>query len=108
MILGRPVEISDELMDVALQMVGVSRYSIYKGRNDGIWGFVASVVGPPVPLVNEAFKVGLSDEKGKALEKQSKELIRYIPLGGKDLYWRVGAGKEKIEKQELDRLRGKD
>ena len=108
MMLGRPVEISDELMDVALQMVGVSRYSIYKGKSDGAVGFLASVLAPPMPIVNEAFKVVASDEKGEALEKQSKELVRYIPIVGKDLYWRVGAGKEKIEKQELDRLRGKD
>ena len=28
LILGRPVEISDEQMDVAMQMIGISRYAI--------------------------------------------------------------------------------
>lgn len=106
--LGRPVEISDELMDVALQMVGVSRYAIYKGKSDGATGFIAAVLAPPMPIVNEAFKVLASDDKEKALEKQSQEVVRYIPVVGKDLYWRVGAGKEKIKKQRLDRLRGKE
>jgi hypothetical protein len=102
------VEISDELMDVALQMVGVSRYAIYKGKSDGATGFIAAVLAPPMPIVNETFKVLASDDKEKALEKQSQEAVRYIPVVGKDLYWRVGAGKEKIKKQRLDRLRGKE
>lgn len=112
--LGRPVSIPDELIDTALQMIGISRYSIYKGRADGIGGFLAAVLLPPMPVVNEGFKVAMepvlsSDpDVGKAIEKQSEELIRYIPVVGKDLYWRVGAGKDKIRKERLDQLRGKN
>ena len=114
LLLGRPVSIPDELMDTALQMTGISRYSIYKGRADGIGGFLAATVLPPMPVVNEVFKVAMepafsSDpDVGKAIEKQSQELIRYVPVFGKDLYWRVGAGKDKIMKERLDQLRGKD
>jgi hypothetical protein len=66
-----------------------------------------------MPLVNEVFKVAMeptsSDpDLGKAIEKQSQELIRYVPVFGKDLYWRVGAGEEKIRKERLDQLRGKN
>ncbi len=111
--LGRPVSIPDELIDTALQMTGISRYSIYKGKSDGLGGFVASLLLPPMPIVNEAFKVAAepmssNPDVGKAIEKQSQELIRYIPVVGKDIYWRVGAGKDKIRKQRLDQLRGKD
>jgi hypothetical protein len=111
--LGRPVSIPDELIDTALQMTGISRYSIYKGRADGIGGFLAAILLPPMPLVNEVFKVAMeptsSDpDLGKAIEKQSQELIRYVPVFGKDLYWRVGAGEEKIRKERLDQLRGKN
>ena len=101
-------------MDTALQMTGISRYSIYKGRADGIGGFLAATLLPPMPVVNEVFKVAMepafsSDpDVGKAIEKQSQELIRYVPVFGKDLYWRVGAGKDKIRKERLDQLRGKD
>ena len=107
------MSIPDELIDTALQMIGISRYSIYKGRADGIGGFLAAVLLPPMPLVNEVFKVAVepmsSDPNvGKAIEKQSQELIRYVPVFGKDLYWRVGAGKDKIRKERLDQLRGKD
>ena len=84
--LGRPVEIKDELMDVALQMLGVSRYAIYKGSSDGLAGFGAAILAPPMPIVNEAFKVITAEDKEKALEKQSKELLRYIPFAGKDIY----------------------
>lgn len=113
MLLGRPVSIPDELMDTALQMTGISRYSIYKGKSDGIGGFLAATLLPPMPVVNEVFKVAMEPTSSdpnmsKAIEKQSQELIRYIPVFGKDLYWRVGAGKEKIKKDRLDRLRGKD
>ena len=94
-------------------MIGVSRYAIHKGRRDGALGFLAAVVGPPAPIINEVVKVAFepmsSDpDVGKAIEKQSQELIRYVPVVGKDLYWRVGAGKDKIRKQRLDQLRGKD
>ena len=49
-----------------------------------------------------------AEDKEKALEKQSKELLRYIPIAGKDIYWRLGPGEDKIKKQRLDKLRGKD
>lgn len=106
--LGRPVEIKDELMDVGMQMLGVSRYAIYKGSSDGLAGLGAAVLAPPMPIINEAFKVILAEDKEKALEKQSKELLRYIPIAGKDIYWRLGPGEDKIKKQRLDKLRGKD
>jgi hypothetical protein len=108
LILGRPVEISDELMDVAMQMIGISRYAIYKAKSDGLAGGATAVLAPPMPIVNEAFKVLAADDKEEALKKQSKELVRYIPVVGKDIYWRFGAGEEKIKKERLDRLRGKD
>ena len=108
LILGRPVEISDELMDVAMQMIGISRYAIYKAKSDGLTGGATAVLAPPMPIVNEAFKVLAADDKEEALKKQSKELVRYIPVVGKDIYWRFGAGEEKIKQDRLDRLRGKD
>lgn len=108
LILGRPVEISDELMDVAMQMIGVSRYAIYKAKSDGFFGGLAAVFAPPAPILNEAVKVAFADDKEEALKKQSKELMRYIPVVGKDIYWRFGAGEEKIKQDRLDRLRGKD
>ena len=106
--LGRPVEIKDELMDVGMQMLAVSRYAIYKGSSDGLAGLGAAILAPPMPIINEAFKVLLAEDKEKALEKQSKELLRYIPIAGKDIYWRLGPGEDKIKKQRLDKLRGKD
>jgi hypothetical protein len=108
LILGRPVEISDELMDVAMQMIGISKYAIYKAKSDGLTGGATAVLAPPMPIVNEAFKVLAADDKEEALKKQSKELVRYIPVVGKDIYWRFGAGEEKIKQDRLDRLRGKD
>ncbi len=108
LILGRPVEISDELMDVAMQMIGISRYAIYKAKSDGLIGGATAVLAPPMPVVNEAFKVLAADDKEEALKKQSKELMRYVPVFGKDIYWRFGAGEEKIKQDRLDRLRGKD
>tara|TARA_Y100001937_G_C7119236_1_gene331745 strand:- start:44 stop:2326 length:2283 start_codon:yes stop_codon:yes gene_type:complete len=108
LILGRPVEISDELMDVAMQMIGISRYAIYKAKSDGLIGGATAILAPPMPFVNEAFKVLAADDREEALKKQSKELMRYVPVFGKDIYWRFGAGEEKIKKDRLDRLRGKD
>jgi hypothetical protein len=106
--LGRPVEIKDELMDVALQMIGASRYAIYKARSDGFFGGLGAIVAPPAPLLNEAVKVIAAEDKEKALKKQGKELLRYLPVGGKFIYWRFGPGEEKIKEQKLDKLRGKD
>ena len=108
LMLGRPIEVEDEFLDVALQMIGVSRYAIKKGRRDGIGGTLTAMLFPPVPVVDEAYKVLVAEDKGKALEEQSAELTRYIPVVGKDIYWRVGAGKERIKKKELDRMRGRD
>jgi hypothetical protein len=67
-----------------------------------------AVLAPPAPVLNEAVKVAFADDKEEALQKQSKELLKYVPVVGKDLYWRVGAGVEKSKKQRLDKLKGRD
>ena len=106
--LGRPVDIEDSAMDAAMQNIGISRYAIYKGKNDGLQGFLGAVLTPPAPILNEALKVAFSDDKEETLEKQSGEMLKYVPGVGKDLYWRVGAGVEKSKKQRLDKLKGRD
>ena len=84
------------------------RQAIYKGKDDGLVGFGAALLAPPMPVVNEAFKVLVAADWEKAVEKQSKELLRYIPMVGKDVYWRLGPGPEKIRKRRLDKLKGRD
>ena len=106
--LGRPVEIDDAYMDAMTTNIGISKYAIYKGKDDGLVGFGAALLAPPMPVVNEAFKVLVADDREKAVEKQSKELLRYIPMVGKDVYWRLGPGPEKIRKRRLDKLKGRD
>jgi hypothetical protein len=106
--LGRPVDLEDSALDAFLSNFGLSRYATWKARQDGFGGLLQAVFTPPAPVLNEAVKVAFADDKEEALQKQSKELLKYVPVVGKDLYWRVGAGVEKIKKQRLDKLKGRD
>ena len=106
--LGRPVDLEDSALDAFLSNFGLSRYASWKARQDGFGGLLQAVFTPPAPVLNEAVKVAFADDKEEALQKQSKELLKYVPVAGKDLYWRVGAGVEKSKKQRLDKLKGRD
>lgn len=106
--LGRPVDLEDSALDAFLSNFGLSRHASWKARQDGFGGLLQAVFTPPAPVLNEAVKVAFADDKEEALQKQSKELLKYVPVVGKDLYWRVGAGVEKSKKQRLDKLKGRD
>jgi len=106
--LGRPVDLEDSALDAFLSNFGLSRYATWKARQDGLGGLAQAILTPPAPVLNEAVKVAFADDKEEALQKQSKELLKYVPVVGKDLYWRVGAGVEKSKKQRLDKLKGRD
>ena len=106
--LERPVDLEDSALDAFLSNFGLSRYASWKARQDGLGGLAQAVFTPPAPVLNEALKVAFADDKEEALQKQSKELLKYVPVVGKDLYWRVGAGVEKSKKQRLDKLKGRD
>jgi hypothetical protein len=106
--LGRPVDVKDSTVDALMQNIGISKHAIYKGKNDGIIGFGAAVFAPPAPVLNEAIKVAFSDDKEEALQKQSGEMLKYLPGVGRDVYWRIGPGVERIKKERLDKLKGRD
>ena len=106
--LGRPVDLEDSALDAFLSNFGLSRYASWQARQNGTGGIMQAVLAPPAPVLNEAVKVAFADDKEEALQKQSKELLKYVPVVGKDLYWRVGAGVEKSKKQRLDKLKGRD
>lgn len=107
LILGRPVDVPDAAMDALMTNAGITRHHIYKFKMGPIEG-VSSIVAPPAPVIKEAVKVAFADDRGKALETQSQELPKYIPIGGKLYYWRLGAGAEKSREQRIRKIKGKD
>lgn len=92
-LLGRKIKISDYVMDNLINLIGFSRYSIYKAKRSGLSSAFLSSILPPLPIVDDLFKDLTTIHKGYYDVKDLKS-FRNIPLVGKLYYWWFGGGKE--------------
>ncbi|WP_291813964.1 hypothetical protein [Limnobacter sp.] len=107
MFLGREVNMSDQAVDAAMQTMGLTRYSLYRGRDflkgdtgEKVKGLFADLVLPVrfvFDPVDDAFKAS----QGKVQGFEDITSVRNVPLGiGKTAYWRFGEGKKKEESRK--------
>ena len=109
-ILGRDIEVKDELADAWLQTLGASRFSIYQwkdiqrsGAKRGLTTAAGKVMLPGAvvfDLIDDFIKLG----SGKLESFQDITSIKDIPIGGKFAYWRLGEGKEKTRKWRVKKM----
>jgi hypothetical protein len=97
LLLGRPIEMSDVVVDNMMKLVGSSRYQGQRFVKEGFTG-IASQILPPFKFANALVKdiKEAGDEKGL-------EVTQSIPLVGKLYYWWFGKGsirKSDKEKKE--------
>lgn len=95
LLLGRDVEPEQLVIDNIIRLFGVSKYTIYKGRTEGLNSAVWSVIAPPVlalpsDLLMDAIKIAEGDRDPK-----DAQTLSHVPLIGKFYYWWYGGGSEK-------------
>lgn len=89
-VLGRKTEIPDRVTDNILKISGLSKWTIYKARQEGIGSALMKTILPPAPMVDQLWKDFAKAGDGKGLES-----VQSIPVVGKPYYWRFGRGRQK-------------
>lgn len=103
---GRRINVTDMVVNNALGLFGITKYQLYKARDDGWGGFASSFI-PPVFAVWSDLGRDMSDDfltaKGKDLKDY--EVLKGIPLVGRFYYWWFGGGRTKEEKKKKKKLK---
>lgn len=108
MLYGREMELSESFINNLLGLTGfMSKYSLYKARDEGFSGFLSSVAIPPLfampsDLIGDIYK-SLFTAKGKDISDY--EVWKGVPLVGRFYYWWLGGGRTKIEKKKNKKLK---
>lgn len=115
-VLGRDITLSDNMADSLVQtLTGMNRFQMYQARNifdsnpykskQAVSGLVAQTLFPYTPFTDLASDLATINKEG--LEGVGygfkSESLRYIPVGGKPLYWRIGKGADKEAKKKANK-----
>jgi hypothetical protein len=94
LILGRPIDLEDLVVDNLLRLMGISKFVTWKVREEGAGSGAVRQIAPPFKAIDALTKdiATAGDEKG--LETTSS-----IPVVGKLYYWWFGKGKAKAERR---------
>ncbi len=97
LILGRPINLSDTLINNILKIVGFNKFLAVKASRQGAIRTALETIIPPTKGVDAALKDIGSVLKDGTFPDQW-ESINSIPLGGELYYWWFGKGRTKLEK----------
>lgn len=116
--LGRDVTLSDRAVDSMIQtLMGINRFQVYQARDifssssysnmSNIYHLLGSTTIPANVIGSVIADVVDAKDKEDAPWHDlvtGTETIRYAPVIGKDLYWRLGKGEEKEAKKKAKEL----
>lgn len=103
LIMGRPNEPEDYVIDNLIKLLGFSRYTIYKAKSEGVTQAAYSLALPPFRFIDSSVKDTQKIIDGD-FDPKNAEIIQSIPIGGKLYYWWVGGGKAKMDKKNASIL----
>jgi len=95
--------VANAAADAILTLFGLSRYSVYRIKDDGLYGVVDMFLPPKATEVFELGKSSLSgdfDKAGRIIEKN-------IPIGGKIYSQHFGAGADYKRKKRIKEYKAK-
>jgi hypothetical protein len=95
LILGRPIDPEDIVIDNLLRLFGVSKFVTWKAREEGLGTAISRQILPPIKIVDAVTKdiATVGDDKGL-------ETVSSIPIIGKLYYWWFGKGAGKSNKRQ--------
>ncbi len=100
LILNRPIEPEDYVIDNFLRLFGISKFSLMKFKTESVSAGVSSFVVPPLgKFISSGAKDVDKMLKGE-FEPEDAEIIQSIPILGKIYYWWFGGGSEKGKKKK--------
>lgn len=107
MMFGRDFDVTDTMVNNLLGLAGISKYTLYKARDEGFSGFASSFLIPPVfasssDLLSDIYK-SLFSKKGKDIKDY--EIWKGIPLIGRFYYWWMGGGRTKENRKKKKKLK---
>lgn len=105
-ILGRTTSMSDRLIDNLIRLTGLTKFDIYKIREEGLGGRLAQKILFPTSIIDsltldwenwmqeKTYKTG--EQKGERIKLETPQRI---PIIGKMYYWWYGRGAQKEERK---------
>ena len=92
-VLGRTKEFSDLVSDNLWKLTGLSKWTIYKAKQEGLGMAALRTIAPPMSIMERTGRDVRALAQGNA--EKLGESIQMIPLAGKPLYWWFGPGSRK-------------
>lgn len=103
---GRKIVLKEMVQNNVLGLIGITKYQLYKAREDGWGGFISSFIPPAFGIWSDLGR-DLSDDflsaKGKDLKDY--EVLKGTPILGRFYYWWFGGGRTKEEKKKKKKLK---
>jgi len=101
----RKTTLSDKVIDNLLRLVGVSRYTVWEARRNGLSSAIWNLVKPPLNVIElplrDIGKVNKDLSDGEPVDFKNFESWGMVPFFGKHYDWWFGAARERqIKKQE--------
>lgn len=110
LMLNRPTNPRDLLVDNLFRLALISKYTVYSARSDGLGTAIVKTVAPPAKLLTSVYKdfgnynfdydpdkPGDKRFKGNLQTGKPLETTQSIPLVGKLYYWWFGGGVDKTK-----------
>jgi len=97
LLLGRPIRLSDLVVDNIIKAVGFSKYTIYKSKREGALTAMMQIMNPPIPFLDDMIKDTLGRFKDEPQDVKDLRIWNALPIVGKFYYWWFGGGRKLIE-----------
>lgn len=98
-LLGRKIDVTDLMIDNLIKLMGISKFNIYKAKEEGIGNAIFRFLTPPILAPLDDLRDIPKIIKGKKKVKDA-DLLQRIPLIGKFYYWWAGGGTLKKDKDK--------
>ena len=101
-LLGRPLDVTEELIDTMLQNVMFTRFMIKRAKQDPVMTLVNGVLPPAIGTANDLWQDTFKVVGGKK-EVSQMNIWSRLPVIGKPYYWWFGGGKAITEKDNKEK-----
>lgn len=98
LLLGRPTDLSDLLIDNFIKLFGVSRYTLFKAKDEGPVAAFIDFLMPPFRFFR-SLAIDTTKIWEQEFDPNEAELVQDIPFLGKFYYWWLGGGRAKLERK---------
>lgn len=100
MMFGRRIYLTDAIVNNVLGLFGITKYQLYKARDEGFEGFASSFIPPLFSMwtdLGRDISKKLFSDNGKDIK--DFEVLKGVPLVGRFYYWWLGGGRTKEKKK---------